>query len=83
MNRSNPEYKKRKKAFLAKYEEWGGWWTCWCGCGGKTQQPELDHIDRTGMGGSPERLLDESNWQILTRACHDKKDGGFKLKEVS
>lgn len=52
-------------------------------CGKWTQEPELDHIDRTGMGGNPALLMDENNWQLLCGGpdgCHAKKDGGMKHK---
>lgn len=76
LNRSSPEYRTRRAAFLARTEMHGGWWIC--ECGRWTQEPELDHIIKTGMGGNPDRLLDEKNWALLCRNCHDKKDGGFR-----
>lgn len=77
VNRSNAEYKRKKKKWLADRIRWNGMWVC-SSCGFWTVEPELDHIKRTGMGGSPERLLDEENWQLLCRLCHEKKDGGFR-----
>ena len=79
MNRNDSEYKRLKKNWLSERERWGGWYACEH-CGRWTQYPELDHIKRTGMGGSPERLLDTSNWQLLDRECHERKDGGLKHK---
>lgn len=77
-NRGSHEYHTRKAAFLALHELWPpGWWQC-MKCPKQTQEPELDHIQRTGMGGNPELLMDEANWQILCRDCHEDKDGGMK-----
>lgn len=78
MNRGEYKYKKIKAEFLKEKEEWGGWYTCnWCDV--YTQAPELDHIKNTGMGGSPERLLDKKNFQILCRDCHEAKTNGADI----
>lgn len=76
-NRASAEYRKKKAAWLKSREQWGGWYICEDG-GEWTQEPELDHIERTGMGGQPDKLMDENNWQLLCRECHDRKDGGMK-----
>lgn len=80
-NRGSHEYHTRKAAYLAEREQWPpGWWIC-DGCGVWTQEPELDHIENTAMGGSPERLMDENNWQLLCRKCHDDKTNNRKQTE--
>lgn len=72
MNRSNSEYKRRKKAWLADRIRWNGLYVCEI-CGRWTADPELDHIQNVGMGGSAERLLDENNWSLKCHLCHYQK----------
>lgn len=79
MNRASYAYKKARTAFLARHELWGGYYECMA-CGGKTTEPELDHVQRVGMGGSRERLLDVDNFSLKCHACHQKKDSGLRFK---
>lgn len=74
LNRGSYAYKKQKAQFLSKYAEHNGMWVCWH-CRRWFADIELDHIDNTGMGGSPTRLMDINNWQLLCRECHSKKHG--------
>lgn len=76
-NRASAEYRREKAIWLKEREQWGGWYICE-ECGRWTQEPELDHTERVGMGGRPSVLLDKSKWQLLCRDCHDRKDGGMK-----
>lgn len=75
INRGSYAYKKQKAEFLERNCEHNGMWVCWK-CGKWTDAIELDHIDPTRMGGSPSRLMDINNWQLLCRDCHERKTHG-------
>lgn len=74
VNRQSYAYRKQKAEFLKKHGTHNGFWLCW-ECLKWTDTPELDHKHNTGMGGSPSRLMDISNWQLLCGRCHGKKHG--------
>lgn len=71
-NRSSYEYQQRKRQWLKAHREFNGYYICEL-CHKWTDSPELDHIDPTRMGGSPSRLMNEDNWQLLCRDCHQSK----------
>jgi 5-methylcytosine-specific restriction endonuclease McrA len=75
INRGSHQYGQAKADYLKAHQTHNGFWRC-MSCSKPTDAPELDHIDPTRMGGSPSRLLDQKNWQLLCHDCHERKTNG-------
>ncbi len=64
-----------RKKYLAKQVKENGWYEC-AKCGRWLLYPEVDHIVKRSV--APDRVLDESNLQVLCHSCHVAKDGGMR-----
>ena len=58
-------WKRRSRAFLSRHPE------CNCGCGKLAEV--VDHVIPINLTNSTPDFFDESNWQGLTRVCHNRK----------